>query len=282
MPQKSASQAAVGSAAPRISPIGRLLKHWREVRRLSQLDLAISANISTRHLSFIETGRARPSPEMVLQLARVLDVPLREQNAMLEAAGYAHRFRAATLEDPAVAGARRALEFLMKAYEPNPALVVDRHWNLVMGNEALRRLMGAFLPPEALASGEANVLRLLFHPGGMRPYVANWEEFAEHVLERVQREALGGVPDDDLQALIDEVLALPGVPAHWHRPDLERPPAPLLTMQLRKGDVSLRLFSMITSFGTAQDVTLQELRIEAFYPADPASEAALARLARDA
>lgn len=270
------------AAAAVVSPIGRLLKHWRAVRRLSQLDLALSANVSARHLSFVETGRARPSAEMVLQLARVLEVPLREQNLMLEAAGFAPRFRTAALDDPALAGARQALEFLMKAYEPSPALVIDRHWNLLMGNAALQRLMAAFFPPEILGAGEPNVLRLLFHPGGIRRYVVNWEELAGDVIERAHREALGGVPDEGLQALLDELVAMPGVPAHFGRPRLERPPAPLLSMHLRRDGMEIRLFTMITTFGTAQDVTLQELRIEAFYPADPASQAALGRLAGDA
>ncbi len=280
MPQPAASETP--KAGPNVSPIGRLLKQWRGVRRLSQLDLALSANVSARHLSFVETGRARPSAQMVLQLARVLDVPLREQNLMLEAAGYAPRFRTATLDDPALAGARRALEFLMKAYEPSPALVVDRHWNLLMGNGALQRLMVAFTPPEVLAEGEQNVMRALFRPDGMRRYVTNWEELAGDVIERAHREALGGVPDDGLQALLDELVAMPGVPAHFSRPNLERPPSPLVEMHLSKDGVELRLFTMITTFGTALDVTLQELRIEAFYPADPESEAALARLTRDA
>jgi transcriptional regulator with XRE-family HTH domain len=284
MPQSHAATGAASSpkTSASTSPIGRLLKHWRAVRRLSQLDLALAANVSARHLSFVETGRARPSAEMVLQLARVLEVPLREQNLMLEAAGFAPRFRAADLDDPALAGARKALEFLMKAYEPSPALVVDRHWNMLMGNNALGRMMAAFMPPEIAGSGERNVLRLLFHPGGIRRYVTNWEELAGDVIERAHREALGGVPDEGLKNLLDELAAMDGVPAHFARPRLERPPAPLVAMHLRKDGVDIRLFTMITTFGTAQDVTLQELRIEAFYPTDPDSQAALARIAGDA
>ena len=285
MPQSHAAAPSANAhpaASPGISPIGRLLKHWRAVRRLSQLDLALAANVSARHLSFVETGRARPSAEMVLQLARVLEVPLREQNMMLEAAGFAPRFRAADLEDPAVAGARQALEFLMKAYEPSPALVIDRHWNLLMGNAALNRMMAVFVPPEVLAAGEPNVLRLLFHPAGIRRHIVNWEELAGDVIERAHREALGGVPDEGLRDLLEELAGMDGVPAHFGRPRLDRPPAPLLSMHLRKDGVDIRLFTMITTFGTAQDVTLQELRIEAFYPADPESQAAMGRIAGDA
>ncbi len=177
---------AAGAAVPRF---GDVLRHWRLARRMSQLTLATEAEISTRHLSFLETGRAQPSREMVLLLAGVLDVPLRDQNVLLTAAGYASIYRETALGAPELSQVRRALGFILAQQEPYPALVVDRHWNLLMQNEGARRLLALFLDPEEVAQvpGPSNVVRMTFHPRGLRRYIANWEALASPLIQQIHR-----------------------------------------------------------------------------------------------
>ena len=260
------------------SPVGRLLKHWRGVRRMSQLDLALAAEISARHLSFVETGRAQPSREMVLRLATALDVPLRERNALLHAAGYAPSYPESGLEAPELAQARKALQFMLDAHEPFGAIVTDRRWNVVMANQGAMRLMAFLLPWLATDPPETiNVKRLLFAENGLKNYLTNWEQLAEHQLRSLQREVAAG-NDPELADLLQEIQAYPGVPKHLLVPDFSMPSVPLLSLNVRKDDVELNLFTMISTFGTPQDVTLQELRIESFFPTDEATEAAWRKL----
>jgi transcriptional regulator with XRE-family HTH domain len=276
-------RAMVTTAAETGTPrFGDLLRRWRVARRLSQLALATEAEISSRHLSFLETGRAQPSREMILLLAGVLDVPLREQNALLTAAGYAAIHRETALGAPELSQVRRALGFILAQQEPFPALVVDRHWNVLMRNEAAGRVFALFLEPDAIAQipGPPNAVRLTFHPHGLRRYIANWEAVARPLIQQIHREAVGGIPDEGTQKLLDEVLSYPGVPARWRIPDATAQSAPFLALALRKGDLALRFFSIIASLGTPQDVTLQELRVECFFPGDDATEALARRLAR--
>ena len=260
-------------------PIGPPLRHWRGLRRFSQLELGLQADVSARHISFIETGRARPSREMVLQLARILDVPLREQNTLLTAAGFAPRYRETGLDDPELALVRQALEHILTGYEPHGALVADRMWNLLLANRSVRLLMAHFLPEQAAGGdGPLNLIRLVLEPDGLRPHIVNWREMAGHFVQRLHQESLaqGGV--GPLAELLDEVLSIPGVPANWSRPDPDRYPAPMLQLHLAKDGLELKLFSTVTTFGTAQDVSLQELRIESFHPADEASNVLLHQL----
>jgi transcriptional regulator with XRE-family HTH domain len=248
---------------------------------MSQLALATEAEISTRHLSFLETGRAQPSREMVLLLGGVLDVPLREQNALLVAAGYAPLYRETALHAPELDQVRRALGFMLAQQEPYPALVVDRHWNLLMQNEAARRLFGLFLDADAGAAvpGPPNLVRLTFHPRGLRPCIVNWEALAGPLIQQIHRDAVVGVADDGMRELLAELLAYPGVPARWRTPDATARSMPVLPLELRRGDVAARFFTTITTLGTPQDVTLQELRVECFFPADGATEELARRLA---
>jgi transcriptional regulator with XRE-family HTH domain len=257
-------------------PIGRLLQRWRRMRGKSQLGLALQAGVSARHIGFLELGRSHPSREMVLLLAGVLDVPLRERNALLLAAGFAPVFRESVLAAPDMAQARKALELVLAHQEPYPAVVMDRHWNMVMTNQAAPRFFSRLLPRRA--EGPANVVRLMFDPEGLRPFVANWEEVAESLVRRVHREAVGGVPDEATTALLEEVLSYPGVPARWRSPDPPAP-APYVAVCFRKGDLAMDFFSTVTTLGTPQDVTLQEMRIECFFPANEHTEAAARRLA---
>jgi transcriptional regulator with XRE-family HTH domain len=270
------TQSRRGSA----SQVGLLLQHWRRIRRKSQLALAFDAEVSPRHLSFVESGRSNPSREMVLILANALGVPLREQNDLLLAAGYAPIHRETGLDAPDMAQARRALDSLLRQQEPYPAVVMDRHWNLVATNEAARRFFGLLVGTSAQPE-PANVMRLMLHPDGARPYVANWEEVAEALVQRVHREAVGGVPDEETRQLLDEVLSYPGMPRRWRTPDLTSVPTPFLAVQFRKGDLALSFFSVVTTLGTPRDITLQELRIESFFPADEATEAYARHLAAE-
>jgi transcriptional regulator with XRE-family HTH domain len=249
-----------------------MLREWRQRRRLSQLELALAAGVSTRHLSFVETGRSRPSPDMVLGLADHLDVPLRERNQMLLAAGYAPRFGARSLDDPELTAVRDALGRVLDAHEPYPALAVDRAWNLVASNAALGPLMEGV--DDALVTPPVNVLRLALHPDGLAPRIRNLAQWRGHLLHRLAREqAITG--DPQLADLYDELLGYPG--------PVPEPPTSaaeiMVELHLDAGGQELAFFSTITTFGTALDVTVAELAIEAFFPADAVTARALSEAA---
>ena len=266
--------------AAKLGGFGELLRRWRERRRLSQLDLATDAEISTRHLSFIETGRAQPSREMVLLLARVLDVPLRDRNDLLVAAGFAAMYRESGLHAPAMADARRALDFILRQQEPYPALVLDRHWNVLEVNEGSARFQARFLDADAVAGlGPPNAMRLMFHARALRPHIANWEATAASLIQWLHRDVVSGFGGEASRELLDELLSYPDVPRQWRTLDLDASLAPFLPIEFRKDDLVLRYFTTLTTLGTPHDITLQELRIEAFFPADAATEAASRALA---
>ena len=259
---------------------GRLLRHWRAQRRVSQLALAVEAEVSSRHISFIETGRAHPSREMVLLLAEVLDVPLRNRNELLTTAGYAPLYRETALDAPAMAQLHRALEFILRQQEPYPTLVLDRHWNVLKVNDGSARVQAYFLDPVAAAElGPPNAMRLMFHPQAFRPYIVNWEATAASLIQWLHRDALNGFGDAETRALLAELLSYPDVPRHWRTPDRSVSPVPFLAIHFRKHELDLRFFTTLTSLGTPYDLTLQGLRIESFFPADEATEAELQSLA---
>jgi transcriptional regulator with XRE-family HTH domain len=245
--------------------VGALLRDWRQRRRISQLELASQAEVSTRHLSFVETGRSRPSREMVLHLCEQLDVPLRERNAMLTAAGYAPVYRQTDLDAPEMASVRRAIEQLLAGHEPYPAVVVDRRWNLVAGNDAISMFLEGVEP--GLLETPVNVLRLAVHPRGLQPRVVNFSEYRHHLLTRLRREAvLTG--DEELARLYDELTAYPAPESHL---DFDNVPPVVMPLRLRTESGELAFFSTIATFGTAVDITVEELSIEAFFPADEAT-----------
>jgi transcriptional regulator with XRE-family HTH domain len=252
---------------------GVLLRRWRAVRHLSQLDLALDADISTRHLSCVETGRAQPSREMVLRLAETLRIPLRERNALLLAAGYAPFYRHTNLDTPELEAALRAVELLMAQLEPYPVLVVDRYWNTLRMNAGAKRFLGRF--PGCDSGTPHNGVRLVFHPQGLRPFIENWESVAARIIQRVHREAEANPSDGTMKCFLEELLSYPAVPSRWRVLDLDDSPPPFLTINYRWNNSTLRLFGTVTTFGTAQDVALQEMRIESFFPADEATRAAL-------
>lgn len=264
---------------PSVPPVGAQLREWRQRRRLSQLDLAGHAEVSTRHLSFLETGRALPSREMVLRLADRLEVPLRERNRLLTAAGYAPLYREHALADAAMQPAAQAVQRVLKAHEPYPALAVDRHWHMVACNRMVLLLL-AELPP-ALLAPPVNVLRLSLHPDGMAPRIVNLAQWRHHLLHRLQQQVRAS-GDPTLAALADELRAMPAPPgagpaaAHTHGPDEGSVYVPL---RLRTTAGVLNLISIITVFGTPTDITLSELALETFFPADEDTAAMLRRLA---
>jgi transcriptional regulator with XRE-family HTH domain len=251
--------------------VGALLRRWRSARRLSQLELALDADVSSRHLSYVETGRSQPSPEMVLRLADALEVPLRERNALLVAAGYAPRFFETGLADPEMAQVRNAVELILGHQEPYPAFVLDRYWEIRLSNRAAERCTRFLLGADPV---ESNMLRLVLHPSGLRPVMVNWEELAGDLVRNLHNQIAASPQDPRAQALLAEVLAYPGIPAGWRTREIGAASAPLLTTVFRKGDVELRFFSTITTFGTPHDVALEELRIECSFPADAATAVA--------
>jgi transcriptional regulator with XRE-family HTH domain len=251
--------------------VGALLREWRRRRRMSQLDLALEAGVSTRHLSFIETGRSRPSAEMVLHLADELDVPLRERNQLLLSAGYAPAYAQRDLDAPEMGPVREAIEAVLRAHEPFPAVVIDRHWGMVAGNQAVALLTAGVA--EHLLEPPVNVLRVSLHPEGMAPRIVNLAEWRAHLLERLGREAVV-TGDPALATLHAEIAGYP------HPPPAAPPPHPgaaeiAVPLRIRAGDAELTFISTVTTFGTATDVTVAELSIESFFPADPATAEAV-------
>jgi transcriptional regulator with XRE-family HTH domain len=260
-----------------IQPVGDLLREWRQRRRLSQLDLACEADISTRHLSFLETGRSQPSRDMVLHLAERLEVPLRERNLLLVAAGYAPVFPERSLSDPALAPARQAVDLVLAGHEPYPAIAVDRHWTLVAANKAVAPLLAGVAAE--LLQPPVNVLRLSLHPQGLAPRIVNLAEWRAHILERL-RHQVDLSADPVLVALMEELRAYP------MKGDRLRPPGGhknyagvVVPLELASEEGTLALFSTTTVFGTPVDITLSELALETFFPADAATAEALRRLA---
>ena len=256
-----------------VASIGDLLRTWREQRHLSQLDLAVEADISQKHLSFVESGRSAPSRDMVLLLAEHLDVPLRERNAMLLAAGFAPVFRNRPLNDPALARAMASIDRLLKAHEPYPALTVDRHWNMVAANAAVTPLLVA-VDPE-LMKPPVNVLRASLHPRGLAPLIVNLPEWRGHLLDRLKRQ-WRITRDPVLDKLLQELTAYPTAA----RLASARPPAGAteeiaVPLKLRTQRGTLSFLSTVTVFGTPVEITLSELTLEAFYPADPETLAIL-------
>jgi transcriptional regulator with XRE-family HTH domain len=251
---------------------GSRLRWWRARRGLSQLDLAGVAGTTQRHVSFLESGRAHPSREMVLRLAAALDVPLRQQNALLLAAGFAPAWRESDLATLELAPVNRALEHMLTQQEPFPAVVVDRRWNVLRANAGTGWLT-AFLTgpsPAPAFTGTVNLAEWLMSPAGLRPLLVNWPEVAIYFLRGVQADAIADGTQETAD-LLRRLLAYPDVPTLSHVPALEELPSPVLAMHFRKEQTSLRLFTTIATLGTPQDVTVQELRIECFFPADEAT-----------
>jgi transcriptional regulator with XRE-family HTH domain len=252
---------------------GALLRQWRAARRITQLTLALDADISTRHLSCVETGRAQPSREMVLRLAEALEIPLRERNMLLLAAGYAALYRQTSLDAPEMEAARQAVDLLLRQLEPYPGIVIDRYWNTLRMNSGMRHFLGRF--PICDSVKPHNGVRFVFHPKGLRPFIENWESVAARIIQRVHREVVANPSDETMKCFLEELLSYPAVPSRWRVLDVDDSPPPFLTINYKWNNSTLRWFSTLATFGSPQDVALQEMRIETFFPADEATRAAL-------
>lgn len=263
------------SAPPERNAFGSLLREWRSARRLTQQELADLAEVSVRHLSFLETGRASASREMVLALANALDLPLRERNLLLGAAGFAAVYRETALDAAPMAGVRRALDHLLAHQEPFPAIVMDRAWNVLRVNLGAARLFSRFvLPLEPPPIVLSNLAHALFHPQGLRRVLVDWPVLAATFAERLHREAAADPSEGVMRALRDAVLAYEGVPDRLRRPRFVEPTPVALPLRLRAPDgVEAQLFTTLTTLGTPLDVTAEELRIESYFPVDDATDA---------
>jgi len=256
-----------------IKSFGARLRWWRDRRGLSQLDLAGTAGTTQRHLSFLESGRAAPSREMILRLAAALDLPLRQQNELFLAAGYAPLWRESSLTAPELARVNSALDYMLTQQEPYPAFVVDRRWNLLRANAGAGRLVEFLTGPAPAVAPDGEPVNLavaLVSPDGLRPLIVNWQEVARYFLRGVQADAIADATAETAE-LLQRLLAFPGVPALSDTVPFEEASAPVLSIHFRRGDTSLRLFTTIATLGTPHDVTLQEIRIESFFPADDAT-----------
>jgi transcriptional regulator with XRE-family HTH domain len=256
---------------PTSHAVGELIRGWRQHRRLSQLDLALEAEISPKHLSFVETGRSQPSREMILRLAEHLQVPLRARNVLLNAAGYAPMFVERRLDDPALAAARAAVDLVLKGHEPYPALAVDQHWTLVASNRVVPMLMQGI--DEALLQPPVNVLRLTLHPDGLAPRIANLAEWRRHLLDRLRRQ-IDATADRSLEELLAELRQYPA-PRDDVSSTLQDYAGVVVPFELRTPGGVLAFFSTTTVFGTPVDITLSELALESFFPANEATASAL-------
>jgi transcriptional regulator with XRE-family HTH domain len=255
----------MSAASPTAPPVGSLLREWRSRRRVSQLELSSETGVSTRHLSFIETGRSRPSRDMVMKLAEHLELPLRERNAVLLAAGYAPEYAQTPLSAESMRDVRASLQSLVDAHQPCPALVADHAWNLVLANDAALSFVDGV--PDELMTEPINIIRLLLHPNGLRSRVANFVDYSEHVLIRLHRQ-LRATGDPAIRDLIHECQSYPGI-GRSH--GTSHAIAPVLALRLAAGDQVLSFFTVVSTLGAPYDVTLEEIVIESFFPADAAT-----------
>lgn len=251
------------------SPFSAMLKKWRKFRRYSQLDLALEAGISQRHLSFLESGRSRPGQEMVMDIAEALNMPLRDRNQLLHNAGFAAVYSEHGLDDDAMLTVQKALTMTLDHHAPYPALVIDRNWNLYMSNKPAQGLLAIIGQPDdaLMAMDRLNIYRMTFNAKGLRPFIANWQAIANPLLLRLQREVHNDPSNGFLAELLEEMQILSGI-SQYSATDIGAAIAPVLPLTLDLGGIKLSLFSMISAFGTALDVTASELRVETFFPAD--------------
>lgn len=252
---------------------GGQLRAWRLARRVSQEELAGRAGVSSKHMSFVENGKSQPSRELVLSLAGALDIPLRERNTLLTAAGYAAVYRASNLDSAELAHLRKAIDHVLRQQEPYGAVVVDGYWDILRMNDGAARLFRHFAPtsPEGLASTR-NLMLGTFHPHGLRPYIVNWHEVAALLIARMHREVAARPGDSQLTELAARVLAQPDVPTEWRVPVAGQAAPPILGVHMKSPTIEVKLFTMLTSIGTPLDVTAEEIHIETYFPADEASE----------
>ncbi len=245
---------------------GESLKNWRKAKGLSQLQLSLAANISSKHVSFLETGRANPSREMVIQLSNALDIPLNERNLLLTQSGFAEAYRRTSLDSPDMSSVRMALETILANHDPYPALVMDWDWNILLANEAQQKLTALLVQQQPNYPDTCNVMELLFDPNGYRPFIENWDEVAQLLLQRIYRESK--LYQERHSKLLDRLLNYPNIPKQWKQFIPTEQVAPMVQIVLNLNGQKLKLFSTLASFGTVIDITMQELIIEQYFPFD--------------
>jgi transcriptional regulator with XRE-family HTH domain len=261
---------------PQKSDLGDLLKEWRSLRRRSQLDVSVDTGISQRQISFIESGRSVPSRSTLMNIAEALDIPFRERNVLLLAAGYAPLYSNAAWNSAEMKSINKALERVLAQHEPYPAIVMDRYWNVLLTNSAAPRFFNCFIDMSTRPSPR-NMLHLIFDPQGMRPFIANWQSLAKAMIERVYRETVGHIVDQQTKDLVANLLAYPEVQSDWRAPETTGA-LPMIPLSFVKDGAMMNYFSLLTTVGTPQTIAAQELRVECMYPADDETELLHAQL----
>ena len=261
---------------PQKSDLGDLLKEWRGLRRRSQLDVSVDSGISQRQISFIESGRSVPSRSTLMHIAEALDIPFRERNVLLLAAGYAPLYSNAAWNSDEMKSINKALERVLAQHEPYPAIVMDRYWNVLLTNSAAPRFFNCFIDMSTRPSPR-NMLHLIFDPQGMRPFIANWQSLAKAMIQRVYRETVGHIVDQQTKDLVASLLAYPEVQSDWRAPETTGA-LPMIPLSFVKDGAMMNYFSLLTTVGTPQTIAAQELRVECMYPADDETEALHAQL----
>lgn len=253
--------------------LGSLLRYWRSARGKSQLDVSLDTGISQRHISFIESGRSAPSRQTLADIAQALDVPFRERNTLLQAAGYAAAYSDSPLEAVEMQGIYKALQRVLSQHTPFPAIVLDRYWNILLANDDTPRFFGCFVDL-SLHPKPRNMLHLIFDPNGMRPFVANWDKTAQSLIQRVNRESVGRIVDEKTSELLRALYAYPDVKPEWKATNYadRAPGLPVIPLSFVKDGSVMNYFSMVTTVGTPQTISAQELRIECMFPSDDATE----------
>ncbi|MFN3197677.1 MAG: helix-turn-helix domain-containing protein [Bradymonadia bacterium] len=250
-----------------------LLKYWRGQRGVSQLDLALTAGISARHVSFMETGRAKPSEDMVFTVCEALDVPLRARNALLQAAGFEIAYAEPSIDEVLSGPIGEAVERMMAHHEPFPMIAMDRHYNMLRANAGALRLISRFLPNPERLGPRPNVVEILFDPEMVRPFVADWQKMGRALMTRLHRDALRRPDDDEVRALIERLLAFPDVPESFRHPDFGQPSGAAFNLRFRRDDVEMAFLTTVTRFAAPQNITLEELQIESYFPLDDETRA---------
>ena len=253
--------------------LGELLRYWRNLRGKSQFDLSLDTGGSQRHISFVESGRSVPSRQILMEIAQALDIPLRDRNILLLAAGYAPIYSEAAWNGPEMKSITSVLERMLRQHEPFPAVVMDRYWNVLMANDSTPRFFNSFTEM-AMQKSPRNILHLMFDPERMRPFIANWEGVAKSLFERVHRESVGRVVDEKTKELMAALQAYPGVKAEWKSPQSlgATSAMPMIPIGFVRGKKVLNYFSLVTTVGTPQTIAAQELRMECMYPVDEETE----------
>ncbi len=253
-----------------LSPFGQQLRFWRKSKGFSQLDLALDANVSSKHISFLETGRNKPSREMVLLLASTLELPLRNRNELLLSAGFSENYSRTPIHKKEMESIQNVLAMMLEKHEPYPAIVLDWDWNVLMGNSGYNNMLKSVKSLQADFSTSSNIVELIFDPKGLKPFISNWEEVASTAIQRLHREKMEN--KNRHEGLLARLLSYPDTPSHWQSLNFKKSPEPMIYVELKIEDVSLKLLTTLSSFGTPIDITAEEIVIEQYFPADEATK----------